>query len=103
MRKLIYTEQSEIFFGTVRQNGRLFRMCFVIFEREGKLRGKIISCEPVGVLSDFSALRKERYLPGTMYKQSAPESAVRFQEIVSPFSVLEFLTSIQIRAPSYNT
>lgn len=101
MKKLTSTTQSGVFHGTVRQNGRLFRMCFVVFEREGKLRGKIISCEPVGVLSDFSATQREHYLPGFMYKQSAPESAVRFQEIISPFSVLEFLTSIQIRAPAF--
>lgn len=48
MRELSFEKQSEIFERTVRdRDGRLFCVRFVVVEREGVLRGKVISCEQI--------------------------------------------------------
>ena len=101
MKKLTYAMQSGVFHGTVRQNGRLFRMCFVVFEREGKLRGKIISCEPITVMSDCGTVKERCLLPVSFSAKKIPIVEAYFQGIVSPFSKLEFFISQMPRAPSF--
>lgn len=94
MKKLIYQKHSEIFERIVRQaDGRLFLVRFVIVERGGVLRGKIISC---AVVAESTPAICARAVLG------APVAAsYDFLPILSPFfSCFDFLTSVQIRAPS---
>lgn len=94
MKKEIQIKQSEIFEKIVTgKDGVLFRVLFVVVQRAGVLRGKILSCE---------LLKKEESpLLSAVAATSAPvESPQEFIPVCSPFSYLDFLTSIQIRAPS---
>jgi hypothetical protein len=98
---LLNTKQPMLFERIISQNGRLFLMRFIVVEREGKLRGKIISCEPILGLSDADGSKGKYYFPAVLSAQRAPEGRTLFKKIVSPFSRFEFLTSIQIRAPAH--
>lgn len=102
MKKLAYQKQSEIFQKTIRQNGKLFQVRFVIVEKNGKLRGKIISCEPIEVLGGSGVATEQHCLPLFSPTQAFPEETIRFRKVVPPFSSFDFLTSIQIRAPSFD-
>lgn len=95
-------KQSRIFHKIVCQNGRFFSVRFVILDREGRLRGKIISCEPVEVMGVTDTVKEKYLLPLLFLAQNAPVGKACFQGIISPFSKLEFLTSIQIRAPAHS-
>lgn len=92
MKKLTYQNQSEVFEKVVRaRNGRLFRVRFVVVERGGALRGRVVSCEPIVV-----------FLPST--KRFVNKTCLSFQvrKTVSPyFNKFQFLTAIKIRAPSF--
>ena len=98
MKKLT-TRQFEIFEKVVRQNGHLFLVRFVILERAGKLRGKVLSCTPIEVLAG-SAEPSTSYLPVFRHTQAAPTETRTFEEILSPFTTLEFFVSQMTRAPS---
>ena len=103
MKKIIYQKQSEVFEKVVSRNGRLFLVRFVVVEREGKLRGKVLSCEAIEVLAgDTDTTAKATCLPSVTFTDEAPLSRELFCEIVSPYFTLDFLTSIQIRAPARN-
>ena len=92
---------SEVMERVVLQNGKLFRVRFVILERGGKLRGKVLSCEAIEVLAcDTGTTAKATCLPSVTFTDEAPLSHELFGEVVSPYFSLDFLTSIQIRAPS---
>ncbi len=93
MKKIIQT-QSEIFERIVRQaDGRLFRMSFVIVERGGVLRGKVVSCVLISEETKAICGRAEYGAPVA----SSPD----FLPILSPFfSSFDFLISVQIRAPA---
>lgn len=101
MKTLIHQNQSEIFGKIVRKNGRSFLVRFVILESCGKLRGKIISCEPITVLDDAGPNKVKYCLPLLGSTQILAVEKAQFQKIISSFSKLEFLTSIQIRAPAH--
>lgn len=92
--------QSEIFEKIVNRDGKAFRIRFVILERGGRLRGKVISCEAIEALSGDIATEEEKCLPVFAAKQSTPTTRVDFREIVSPFSTLEFFMSQMTRAPA---
>ena len=100
MKKLLDQKQSEIFEKVVLKNGRLFRIRFVVLERGGKLRGKILSCQPIEILAGESTESTSSYLPALADLQPAPISRVLFEELVSPLSTLEFFMSQMTRAPS---
>ncbi|KKU96067.1 MAG: hypothetical protein UY29_C0016G0025 [Parcubacteria group bacterium GW2011_GWC2_48_17] len=102
MKRLSCQDKSRIFEKIVHQHGRLFLVRFVILEREGRLRGKIISCEPIGVLSDTGAAKEKYLLPISFSAKDAPEGKLCFKRIVSPFSKLEFFISQMPRAPSFS-
>lgn len=91
MKKLTYQNQSEVFEKIVSdRSGRLFRVQFVVVERSGKLRGRVVSCDPIVV-----------FLPST--KRFADKTSLPFQvrKTISPyFNKFAFLTAIKIRAPS---
>lgn len=91
---------SEVMERVVVQNGKLFRVRFVILERGGKLRGKVLSCEAVEVLAGETTTAEATCLPSATFTDEAPRSSKLFAEVVSPYFSLDFLTSIQIRAPS---
>ncbi|MSU55827.1 MAG: hypothetical protein EXS51_00750 [Candidatus Taylorbacteria bacterium] len=93
-------KQSGILEKLVRRNGKLFLMRFVVLEREGKLRGKILSCQPIEILAGESTESTSSYLPVLADLQPAPISRVLFEELVSPLSTLEFFMSQMTRAPS---
>ena len=92
--------ESEVFEKIARRGGKLFRVRFVVVERNGVLRGRVISCEPIETLSGEVLTKEKVCLPVFRCAKSAPVKKVRFQKIVSPFTTLDFLTSIKIRAPS---
>lgn len=100
MKKITYQNQSEVFEKVVTKSGKLFLVRFVIVERGGKLRGRVISCEAIEALPAGATAESEHCLPAFSDVQPAPVTNERFEEIVSPFFTLEFLTSIKIRAPS---
>ncbi|MEK7169660.1 MAG: hypothetical protein AAB767_00035 [Patescibacteria group bacterium] len=93
-------EEAEIFEKIVRRNGRFFLVRFVIVERGGKLRGRVISCEALEVLPVGVTAESERCLPAFSDVQPAPITRKRFEEIVSPFFTLEFFISQMTRAPA---
>ncbi len=94
---------SEVMERIILQNGKLFRVRFVVVERGGKLRGKILSCEAIEMLAgEVSATAKASCLPSVTFTDEAPISRKLFAEVASPYFSLDFLTSIQIRAPAYN-
>lgn len=100
MKKLLYQTQSEVFEKVVTKNGKLFLVRFVILEKEGRLRGKVISCEAIETLPAGVTAESEHCLPVFSDIQPAPITGERFEEIVSPFFTLEFFISQMTRAPS---
>ena len=102
MKKLLYQNQSEIFEKVVTKNGKLFLVRFVIVERGGKLRGRVISCEALEVLPAGVTAESEHCLPAFSAVEPAPVTRRIFEELVSPFFTLEFFISQMTRAPSYS-
>jgi len=100
MRKVIHQKQSQIFEKVVLRNGKPFLVRFVVVEREGKLRGKVISCEAVETLAGESADTKQ-YLPFDIGPATHAEETRTFDAIVSPYTSLEFFISQMTRAPSF--
>ncbi|KKU60031.1 MAG: hypothetical protein UX81_C0005G0027 [Parcubacteria group bacterium GW2011_GWA2_47_12] len=88
----LQTNQSEVFEKIIRdRSGRVFRVRFVVVERGGTLRGRIISCEPVLV-----------FLPYVRKSTFATPLNFRVRPTASPyFNKFAFLTAIKIRAPSF--
>jgi|GEM_PF-1388130 len=85
---------SSIFERIVRQaDGRLFLVRFVIVERGGVLRGRIISCALI--------TEEAKAICGRAVLGAPIATSSEFLPILSPFfSCFDFLTSVQIRAPS---
>ena len=98
-------KKSEIFEKVVHdKNGRIFRIQFVVVERAGVLRGKVVSCQEIRGLRGCTGKRPScghMLLAGAAAKKSARISKRGYRPILSPFSQFDFLTSIQIRAPAY--
>ncbi len=108
MRNITRQKQSEIFEKIVNQSGKFFRVRFVVLERGGKLRGKVISCEPILAIAGVKdkGLRikdSPSYLPCVRNTKSEPRVRAYLAKVISPFSALEFLTSIMVRAPAHNS
>ena len=100
MNRIIQQKQSEIFEKVVSRNGRLFLVRFVIVERESKLRGRILSCEAIEALAGAEVSSEVTCLPSITFTDEAPIADKLFEEIISPYFCLDFLTSIKIRAPA---
>ena len=116
MKELIYQNQSEIFEKLVcTLDGRFFRVRFVVVERNGTLRGKVISCEQIPAIQtnrirrSYSPFVKGStrqgegfYLPARRFRQAVEDKGLRIKDLYfSPyFNKFEFLTCIKIRAPS---
>ncbi len=101
MKKVIYQKQSDILEKVVSRNGRLFLVRFVVVEREGKLRGRVLSCEAVEALAgETTVATAGTCLPSITFTEEAPFSRRSFHTFISPYFTLDFLTSIQIRAPA---
>jgi|SRR3989344_948994 len=99
MKKVIHQNQYEIFEKIVQNDGRLFRIRFVVIERAGKLRGKVISCEPISELR--GSVAEPYVLCGNCTESDIPvEKEQSFSSYVSPFSSSEFFVSQMTRAPS---
>ncbi len=110
MKKLIEQNQSEVFEKIVRdRSGRLFRVRFVVVERGGILRGRVVSCTS---LSEIHSLIKEGCLPKgdgvvclpveTQKSRTSRVVQKLGEKIVSLyFNKFAFLTAIKIRAPSF--
>ena len=97
-------KKSEIFEKVVHdKTGRIFRVQFVVVERNGVLRGKVISCQEIKGLRGCTGKRPSCghiLLAGTATRKSARISKRGYRPILSPFSQFDFLTEIKIRAPS---
>ncbi len=102
MKKVIYQNQFEVFEKVVSRNGRLFLVSFVVVEREGKLRGRVLSYEAIQTLAGTTETHEVTYLPSVTFAEEAPISRRSFYKLVSPYFTLDFLTSIQIRAPAFS-
>lgn len=106
MKKITQQKQSEIFEKIVSQHGRLFRVRFVVLERGGKLRGKVISCEAIFALgrvedSGLGIKNLQYCLPCGNNTAVKLQTCHYSKEIRSPyFDKSELLTPIKIRAPS---
>ena len=73
MKKVIFEKQKEVFERVIRnRSGQLFRVRFVVIERDGVSRGKIISCEQIHALRTVKSVRKY-------------ENGIRVCGIYSPF------------------
>lgn len=92
MKKLIHQNQPEIFEKIVRdRSGRVFRVRFVVVERDGALRGRIVSCVPVVGL-----------IEGVQTPVAFHIVKKLGEKIASPyFNKFCFLSVIKIRAPSF--
>ncbi|MDO8594975.1 MAG: hypothetical protein Q7R93_05730 [bacterium] len=101
MKKLLHQKQSEIFERIVNRNGKLFLVRFVVVERAGKLRGKVISCEAIESLSGSTKETSRNYLPILRLPRIVKDEGLRIKDcLISPFSSLEFFMSQMTRAPS---
>lgn len=112
MEQIIFEKQSEIFERIVRAlDGRFFRVRFVVVERGGILRGRIISCSPLNFpsfprrgMKGVVVNRKRGIfcLPAQQFHHAVKDKGLRIKS-VSPspyFNKFQFLTVIKIRAPS---
>ena len=120
MRYDVATEQAAILERIVHaRDGRLFRVRFVVVERDGVLKGRVVSCELVQELGRFkmiydSRLRRSGFggqvrfrnktycLPAWKQLQVVKSEKLRVKSFpVSPyFNKFDFMTVIKIRAPS---
>jgi hypothetical protein len=108
MEYLITKSQSEVLERTVRdQRGRFFRVRFVVVERDGIWRGKVVSCQQVfelRIVKDKGLRIKDfRYcLPVWLHHGSVKDKGLGIKvSFSSPyFNKFDFLTVIKIRAPS---
>ncbi len=101
MKKVIEQKQSEIFEKVVTKNGKLFLVRFVILEREGRLRGKVISCEAIETLSGSTGKATKICLPLFRTYPTVTDEGLTIKDcVLSPFSTLEFFMSQPTRAPS---
>ena len=87
------------------RSGVLMRVTFEIVEIDGELKGRVLTVSPflvipakAGILSPASSQVKF-FLPAPA-KIVSPYFSYTQREAASPFSGLEFLTAVKIRAPS---
>lgn len=87
------------------QTGRQFRLVFLVSLVEGKLKGELVSAQPVSARSklDSSKVAPCYLLPiSCIINKGNTEYIFPVKPIVSPFSTVEFLiTSQPTRAPSH--
>ena len=127
MKNIIYQKKSQVFEKIVNRSGKFFRVQFVILEREGKFRGKIIACDEIQTIRTTNEIRKYEqrigrsyspfrkgstrvgegegfYLPVSKTICGILDKGLKINDFyISPyFDCLEFLTCIKIRAPSLN-
>ena len=100
MKKIINQRQSEVHERVVTRNGQLFLVRFVIVDRDGKLRGRVLSCEAIKTLPCTTTEHAIFCLPEVNFSEPSPISRKFFREIISPYFSLDFLTVVQIRAPA---
>ena len=108
MKGLVRQNQSKIFERIVRdRSGRAFRVRFVVVEREGTLRGRVVS---YAALNYFPSSVEEGCPKGGVVVFLPTEKKVcvfrlvqKFcTKVASPyFNKFEFLSVIKIRAPAY--
>ena len=89
------------------RNGVLMSVCFEVSEIDGVIRGRIISAQPIYELSASGTEKQNSSNKNIVYCLSAakeslisPYSWITQKKIVSPFSLLDLLTSVKIRATS---
>lgn len=107
MHKLLFREHN--FERLVRdRHGRLFRVRFVVVERDGNLRGRVISVAPITALQkrfkiyDLGFKNETLCLPAWLRSRQVKDKGLRIKDLYfSPyFNKFDFLTVIKIRAPS---
>ncbi len=106
--KQLSKSHSQIFERIVRAlDGRLFRVRFVVFERDGVLRGRVVSCEAAlsfSCVKDKGLRIKDFHLclPAWRRPQIVKSEKLKVKSsLVSPyFNKFDFMTVIKIRAPS---
>jgi hypothetical protein len=96
---LVFGGEPEIFERLVEREGKLFRVRFLIFEREGRLLGKVTSCEAIETLSGETC-EAGHYFPAAVELDGFSENIRTFDTVVSPYFFLEFFLSQMTRAPS---
>ena len=91
------------------RDGQLVRIFFEVYEWNGELKGRILRAEPILALARASteqAATKQTFADSCVLLLCAASKIVSpyhwsvEKKITSPFSELDFLTSIKIRAPS---
>lgn len=96
--------QKGIFEKIVRsKDGQLVRVFFEVYEMGGEIRGRILRAEPILALARAAA---EKINAAYTLLLSAPAKIISpyfwniEKKLTSPFSNLEFLTSVKARAPT---
>ncbi|MEK7208150.1 MAG: hypothetical protein AAB699_01215 [Patescibacteria group bacterium] len=106
--KQLSEKHSQIFERIVRdRGGRLFRVRFVVVQRGGRLRGRVVSCEQAQELDGFK-IQDSRFksqtccLPAWKQLQVVKSEELKVSSFFpSPyFNKFTFLISNNIRAPS---
>lgn len=91
------------------KDGRLVRVHFVVSENGGRLKGQIISVEPVEVSVEAAATQSRQpqqsqiFLPGATLEKNTAVKTVRkipATSHASPYSFFDFFMSQPTRAPS---
>lgn len=83
------------------KDGRLVRLQFVVAEIDGKLKGQIISAEPI---FEVHGKAETQYFFPTSVNKEEPKNIIRTISAtsrISPFSSFEFFMSQPTRAPSF--
>lgn len=88
------------------QTGRQFRLVFLVSLVDGKLKGQLVSAQPLATRNHSTAaghVSDQFLLPFSCPKdETVTEYIASVTPIVSPFSTIEFLiTSQPTRAPSF--
>jgi hypothetical protein len=83
--------------------GRQFRLVFLVSNVDGKLKGHLVSAEPISAKAQLSGSSEQPtfFLPIICpQNKTVTEYISSFTPIVSPYNELFFFTSQPTRAPS---
>ena len=94
-------QENRVFERKIRaKNGQLMLVRFTVSTQGGKVRGRILSIEPVASLPGDTLRQEKICLPKAPTCNAQPICKSVPQAIISPFTSLQFFVSQPTRAPS---
>jgi hypothetical protein len=87
------------------QDGRQFRMTFLVSVVKGEMKGRLVSVQPLAnsTINQQPSTSNQFFLPISCPAHSTvTEYVAAFAPVVSPYTELYFFTSQPTRAPSHN-